>query len=372
MSDKPGDEAESQRLRQTVTNLLVRIEENQQIQARFHDFEFQLLSCISLEELLAKILRGAQSHFQLAAVSLVLHDPDYKISTLMEYLDLDDFGPCLQLRHSDEFFIDLYQHSPTVRLGQQDVLTTSRLFPGCDTGVGSVALLPLMRQHSQIGSLHFGAEDPNRYSADKAVSFMWHLASMMAICIENSVAFEHFQRLGKEDNLTRVHNRRSFEEEFVKEIERAQRQQQALSLLFIDVDHFKGINDSYGHQVGDQCLRHIAKQIKGELRKTDLPARYGGEEFVIILPNTEITEAELIAERVRLAVANAPLEHEIGHLPLTVSIGLTCWRGVGGEMDNEVQAQLISESDAAMYLAKQRGRNQVVSYHPDTIAASLG
>lgn len=356
-----ADNEEYQRLRQIVTNLLVRIEDNQQIQARFNDFEFQLLDCNHLPELLNKLLVDTVKHFELTAVSLVLYDPDYSISSLIEYLELSDYDKRLQLRHSQEFFVSLYQHSPTVRLGELEVLSATRLFPNAEK-IGSAVLMPLMRKQRQIGSLHFGSHSAARYSADKATSFMFHLASVVAVCLENCIALEQLQKQGMEDILTQVHNRRSFEVEFAKELERADRQQTPLSCLFVDIDHFKHINDSYGHPAGDRCLRQVAQQISAELRKTDLLARYGGEEFVALLPFCPKQEAITIAERVRLAIANNPLKLDaMETIPLTVSIGLTTWQPVS-DMHEQLPAwgeKILAAADRAMYAAKRLGRNQV-------------
>jgi diguanylate cyclase (GGDEF)-like protein len=363
-----ADEEEYQRLRQIVTNLLVRIEDNQQIQARFNDFEFQLLDCDRLAEILDKVLVDSIKHFDLTAVSLVLYDPDYSITSLVEHLDLQNYDKRFQLRYSQEFFTTLYQSSPTVRLGELDVLAATRLFPKTDK-IGSAVLMPLMRQQRQIGSLHFGSHSATRYSADKATSFMWHLASVVAVCLENCVALEQLQRQGMEDILTQVHNRRSFELEFGKELERADRQKTPLSCLFVDIDHFKQINDSYGHPAGDRCLRQVAHLISEELRKTDLLARYGGEEFVALLPHCQNQEAHVIAERVRLAIANNPLKlDEQETIPLTVSVGLTTWQPDGDSHNqlNQCGEKILAAADRAMYAAKRSGRNQVQS---DEIAA---
>jgi len=312
---------------------------------------------------LDRLLNDAVKHFELTDVSLVLYDPDYSISSLIEHLDLTDFDKRLQLRHSKEFFISLYQHSPTVRLGELEVLSATSLFRKADK-IGSAVLMPLMRKQRQIGSLHFGSYSATRYSADKATSFMWHLASVVAVCLENCVALEQLQRQGMEDILTQVHNRRSFEIEFSKELERADRQQTPLSCLFVDIDHFKQINDSYGHSAGDRCLRKVAQQISKELRKTDLLARYGGEEFVALLPHCHNNEAHVIAERVRLAIANNPLQLDDQEtIPLTVSIGLTTWQPEGKAQNElgEWGEKILAAADRAMYAAKRSGRNQVQS-----------
>ncbi len=359
--DDMKNEQDYQRLRQTVTNLLVRIEENQQIQARFHDYEFQLLGCRTVSELLDRLFEGAKEHFDLVGVSLVLYDPDYSIAGLIEHLELGDYNNCFQLRQNEDFFVQIYDGVPSVRLGELELLKSVRLFPNVGK-IGSVALLPLMRQERQIGSLHFASHSSTRYSPDKAVSFMWHLALMVAVCLENCIALEQLKRQGHEDILTQVRNRRSFEEELVKEIERAQRQSTQLSCMFVDIDHFKNINDTYGHQIGDLCLREVANHINQELRKTDLLARYGGEEFVVLLPNCDSAQVAIIAERVRATIEKNSLKTaDKKEISLTVSVGLTTWTPTTVNT-NDLQLvgkELLGAADSAMYAAKKEGRNKI-------------
>lgn len=355
------EQSHSQRLRQTVSRLLERIEQNQQIQARFHDYEFDLLACRQMPELLERLIAGAARHFDLVGVSLALHDPDYSMSGLLEHLELGDFGGALQLQPTSELFDELFPSKPKVVLGELNGGIRDRLFPAA-AKVGSVALLPLMRGENLMGSLHFASDSPTRYSADKGVSFMWHLASMVAICLENCKALEQLQRQGQEDILTQVRNRRAFDEELAKELDRAERQGEPLSCLFADIDYFKQINDAYGHQVGDRCLRQVAQQINRELRKTDLLARYGGEEFVALLPGCPPAVASVTADRVRLAVANRPLVlSDDESIPLTISVGLCTWRG-GERRTGDLEAvgeRLVQQADLAMYRAKESGRNCV-------------
>ena len=154
-----------------------------------------------------------------------------------------------------------------------------------------------------IGSLHLGSIDPSRYNPNVATDYINHLASIIGVCIENCISQETLRRLSMIDMLTKVHNRRSFNTELNREISRASRSQQPLSCLFIDLDHFKQVNDTHGHPTGDRVLRGSAQTIKDQLRKTDFIARYGGEEFAVLLPGCESQQALQIAETIREAVA---------------------------------------------------------------------
>ncbi|NIB44375.1 sensor domain-containing diguanylate cyclase [Pseudomaricurvus alkylphenolicus] len=353
---------ENSRLQQVVKTLLKRIEENQRIEKHFQEFEFKLLGSNSLSGVLHLLLNGAMEHFQLDDVGLILVDRDYTVNDLLEALDIDRFDNRLQLRNSDDFAMSLYPGDYQISLGELDPLTSGRLFPN-SSRTGSAALLPLLRQGQMIGSLHFASQSAQRFSADKAVDFMHHLASICAVCLENSLAHEHLNHQSQVDMLTQVSNRLHFEAEFAKELERAERSDDGLACLFVDVDHFKRINDQFGHQAGDACLKRVAMAIKQQLRKTDLLARYGGEEFVVLLPRCTQEPASEIAERIRASVAALRVDVAAEEpLKPTVSLGLACWQPVGERSSDlsRLGQRLISCADDAMYEAKSKGRNCVV------------
>lgn len=371
-------ELENRRLQRNIQSLMTRIEDNQRIQQRFHDLELHLLSCRDLAGLLQALIVNTLDRFELDAISLVLHDPDYSTRELLHYLeqerDIESFGPRLQLRHSVDFLREFYLPDPVdpdvdnvaVTLGPVDDLEAARLFPHVP-GIASAALLPLMRQTNPIGSLHLGSCSPTRFSPDKATDFMVHLAQIVAVCLENSLAREHLRRQGQVDMLTQVSNRRNFDTVYAKELARAERSDEPLSCMFVDVDHFKRINDSYGHLAGDLCLKGVAQRIQLQLRKTDLLARFGGEEFVVLLPRSRAREAIQIAERVRRAIEDEPLPVEANEecgafeIEVTASIGVCSWQPEEERIEDLslLGKQLLQAADSAMYDAKQGGRNLV-------------
>jgi len=164
----------------------------------------------------------------------------------------------------------------------------------------------------------------------------------------------HFERVAMVDGLTELPNRRSLDDTFARQLTRSLREQQPLSLLMVDVDHFKKLNDTHGHLVGDEVLKRLARILRRQVRPLDLVARYGGEEFALMLPNTDSDAAVMIANRLRTAIANPAAEEASSHLPVaTVSIGVATARA-GVSM-----SELMSQSDAALYRAKQSGRNLV-------------
>lgn len=165
------------------------------------------------------------------------------------------------------------------------------------------------------------------------------------------------QALALFDSLTGVYNRRAFEARLEDECQRCQRYQHPLSLIFFDLDHFKSVNDRYGHLVGDGVLRWFAQKLQELVRSFDVVARFGGEEFCVILPETAGRQALGVAERVREAIASEPCKLDDLALKVTVSGGIAESRG-----QMNCAAALIRAADEALYEAKKRGRNRVVLF----------
>lgn len=161
------------------------------------------------------------------------------------------------------------------------------------------------------------------------------------------------------DELTGVYNRREFNLQLKNELERSQRYSHCFTLLLLDIDHFKKLNDTYGHQVGDEALRIIAALLKQEFRDLDRVARYGGEEFVVILPETSSSIAYAVAERIRQVIAAYPLpiDNKEQTINVTVSGGLATF-----PKDGESEEALIHNADQALYAAKRSSRNKIIIY----------
>jgi diguanylate cyclase (GGDEF)-like protein len=158
------------------------------------------------------------------------------------------------------------------------------------------------------------------------------------------------------DALTGIYNRRYFMELFSTLV---QRDRTGLSLLMLDIDHFKSVNDTYGHDVGDLALQHFVATVQTNLRVNDVIARLGGEEFVVLLPNTPIARAADVAQRLCQHVAHTPLKWSDGELPMTVSIGLAAIAPAAVD-DHDCLVNILKRADHALYQAKHNGRNQVV------------
>jgi diguanylate cyclase (GGDEF)-like protein len=180
------------------------------------------------------------------------------------------------------------------------------------------------------------------------------LAEQAAVAIVNSRLSAEIERLAVVDELTGVFNRRGLVILGAREVERARRLGRPLAVLFVDLDHFKSLNDEYSHEVGDQALKKVSRRILDGMRRIDTVARYGGEEFVVLLAETELGSAVDVAERVRQMVESTNLATGRGPARVTVSIGVTARGPKTTSLDG-----LIRRADEAMYAAKQAGRNRV-------------
>jgi len=172
-------------------------------------------------------------------------------------------------------------------------------------------------------------------------------------------ANQELERKNVLDELTGLHNRRFYDQKILAEYRRSRRNLTALSLVLIDIDHFKSVNDNHGHLAGDQCLIWLSTHIKQSLKRSaDKAFRYGGEEFCLILPNTETEGALLLAEQLRILVSEQAFQFQDTEIPLTISCGICTYQqqaDIGPE-------QIFSGADKALYQAKHDGRNQTQQY----------
>lgn len=162
------------------------------------------------------------------------------------------------------------------------------------------------------------------------------------------------QHIAVTDGLTGLYNRRGFFELSNHEMERIKRFESTFSVIMIDIDHFKRVNDTYGHAVGDQVLKQVAARFHEQVRKVDILGRYGGEEFSILLPETKLAGARNLAERLRCCIADQPIETAKGFMNMTISVGLATL--VNSAMTLE---EILKQADDALYQAKESGRNRI-------------
>lgn len=365
-------EAENESLRARMDYLLEQAERNHAIMCRHQAFDLKIVGAGTFPDLIGTIFRTLPAISGLDIVTLSLVDPDADISTVMGKLGVD-FGafPQLVFVSKDSALGFVPSRTPALTappkpmLGPYVPAVHHAMFPNPPTGLQSIALVPLLRNKRIIGSLNLGSVNPSRFTPALGTDFIEHMASIIAICLENVISNEMLKYIGLTDSLTGVYNRRYIDRRLLEEIGRARRQAYRISCMYIDIDHFKAVNDSVGHQGGDEVLREVAARIKAELRLSDALGRFGGEEFVVLLIDADLESATIVAQRIRASIADIPFELSSGELlPISVSIGVATLDDF--ERDHAIEGvaqQLVAHADTALYQAKEGGRNRVVTFH---------
>ena len=214
-----------------------------------------------------------------------------------------------------------------------------------------IAYIPLIYKESSLGVMVLGRL--KAYSSDEE-ELLNYLGNQISIALDNSIAHRRIQELSISDHLTGLNNRRYLSIRLEEEWARCIRQNEPLSVILADLDDFKTVNDTYGHDKGDEVLRMVGKILKSIARKEDVVARFGGEEFVVLFANMSSTEAALKAEEIRSAVASANYPWAKGEI--TISIGVATYP----DAEVEYESELLQAADKAMYEAKTNGKNKVV------------
>jgi diguanylate cyclase (GGDEF)-like protein len=219
----------------------------------------------------------------------------------------------------------------------------------------SLLITPVSIAERPFGAVVLWHAEPHRLGPAEHESVEM-LCGVAAPGLHTAVLYEKLDRKAATDSLTELPNRGAFEARLASAAAHFQRYGRPFSLLVLDVDHFKRVNDTWGHEAGDRVLQHVASIIRSSLREVDFPARLGGEEFVILLPETLAEQAALVADRVRETIENSALAWNRNRLSVTASLGLA-----GCPEHTLVPAEVLPLADAALYRAKEGGRNRVVA-----------
>lgn len=360
---EPSSEVALRDLRAKLRGLREAAQKNEVILRKTQERELELLGAESLSDLLRVLVGSLAESYSLNAVTLVLLDPDHEVRHLLiaDGERLEDFP--------DVLFVDaLGDLSAPLRalarpwVGPFAFETHAILFPS-GVALRSLALIPLTRHKRLSGLLVFGSADVRRFTRQHSTDFLGHLGIIAAVCLENAVNRARLLRSGLTDFLTGWHNRRYLHTRMKEELARAQRHGASVACLMIDLDHFKELNDTRGHLAGDQMLRELARRIEAHTRTSDTAARFGGDEFALLLPETALTEAVRLAERILRAVTSTPVDlGPTGRSRLSLSIGVGALRPSREERDLGAAAdRLLSRADAALYKAKAAGRGRVAA-----------
>lgn len=213
---------------------------------------------------------------------------------------------------------------------------------------------PLMYHDVALGVIVLASTAPIQ---PEAIHFMDLVNASLAVAFRNALTYDQLQQLAANDSLTGMFNRRFGMARLQEEYGRAIRSGSPLGICLFDLDHFKLVNDTYGHTMGDKVLVHVSKVIRSALREGDVALRYGGEEFMVVLPGASITDAFEIADRIRRLIAETVFQHGSNALSLTISGGAAAWP----EFDASSSDALVRQADESLYKAKEEGRNRIIA-----------
>ena len=313
------------------------------------------ISLLSLEQISSVLIDRLPSVFSIDYFTLFLYDQDKRKLNLM----------CHNHPEIESSFSISLSSSPIMEaavlrgqyIREQD-FSTSSYYRGADNPLfkkGYFVSIPLMIEKEVVGVLNINDVDQDSFNVGD-LGFILNLSELIAMSISNAVLYEQTKKLAVTDGLTGISNRPNMEQSLLSEFERSKRYGVPLSVVLLDVDHFKDVNDSYGHQKGDEILVTFASVLKKFCRANDTAARYGGEEFLMILPQSNAQGAFKIAERVREEIMKMSFVGNDSKFSVTTSCGVA-------ELNRDYMKntdQLINVADNAMYEAKNSGRNKTI------------
>jgi len=311
----------------------------------------QLLSSLNVRVIAEKLIDGAVRIAPSKSVFFLVKGTEVELLHHKGFEDIDE--NVVSLKHSVLNMV-VKNKEP---LNLSDVRHyRSPIMPFKTGNIGSVFVLPLLFERDLLGILVILSEETNAFNPYQ-IELLKVLGNQASISIANAKFHEEIEKLAITDGLTGLFNHRHFQERLKQEFHRLGRFPEPISLLIIDIDHFKEINDTYGHPVGDAVLKDVSDIINKTIRSIDVPARYGGEEFAVILIGTHARGALKMAERLRKAVKKQVFSAERNEFQITVSIGIST------SHDNiRSKEELIEKADKALYHAKKTGRNRSVPW----------
>lgn len=269
--------------------------------------------------------------------------------------------PSATVSHFQQHIIDRYQALAGRALPTKNVRVESTGITPLDEPareLGSLISVPVISGDLVLGMLAIGSEDPHTFD-DLAIATLYHCAGILSTML---TALDEMRNLATRDPLTGLYNRRQLDEELSRSWQLANRYKNFMSVLMVDLDKFKEVNDQFGHRAGDQLLKEFVAALDSQVRASDIVARYGGDEFVIILPQASEAEAIGLAHRILDTIRGKTFLESTGDLRLRASIGVTVYDPAQPLLS---QHDLIQQADQALYIAKAAGRDTCVSWKPE-------
>ncbi len=335
-----------------------RLRENEQIHRKFNLLESRMIATLNFRDFFECLITEMAGIFDVPRVWLTVIEESHLADLIRQLNDSEIIGKttCF-IKKSDFDAIIGAQGRPL--LFNSDMAHCRSFFPdGRISSIRSLALTPVTIDGEVVGSLNQGDTDPARYEPDMDTSYLEQLMLKISLCLSNVAAHEKLRFYAYHDPLTNLLNRRAFEAELERETSRCARHGQPLSLVFMDVDAFKDINDGFGHETGDMALKYVADALTGLSRKEDIVARFAGDEFVVILPETPPEMADAFMKRVQDYLDRHPLFTTGALFHLAVSHGVASMAdSAPGQPD-----LLVKKADERLYRVKEdKRRNRRIS-----------
>lgn len=339
-----------------IKEIIETLNQNQEIARKFFEIETSILSILNFKDFLERLLTEIQEKMEIPYVWLALIEK----SDFAEMLQKSAASEIMKERTSlieRDLFLKVIKNKAEPILANDDLTAFHALLPREHKfHIRSLAIAPLTLDGGIIGSLNQADSSKFRYRPDMDTTLLKRLVTIVSICLSNVMAHEKLNFLASRDSLTGLLNRRVLEHIVKREFDRAERYGTPLTVVFLDVDDFKMVNDLYGHDAGDDVLKYVATQLLSMTRTSDVVARFAGDEFIVILPNTPVDEASKFAARLQAFFINHPLNFEGTSIQISVSYGLSHIE------DGAYNAMsLLKKADKMLYRAKM-GKNARHSY----------
>lgn len=332
-------------LEKRLASVLSNSRANEAIAQKLFDIETQILSCKSSQELLQQLLSSIKDKFNLEGICLLLAEP-----TPLSYLLSGNMQSNWHQQNSRNISVKLLKsfHPQRKPLLTNNIDEIKAILPkNLASKTYSAALTPLILEGELFGSLLFTDSNPSRFTPDLGTLLLEQLAVKVSLCLSNAMIREQLEYMAHYDRLTGVANRRLMEVSINEELIRQRRYNVPFSVLFIDCNKFKKINDTYGHDCGDKVLTYVATQLQELIRENDKCFRYAGDEFVITLASQTYQEALLACKRLTHFFQHNPMPYEGSFLPITISCGAAASNG------EKTMDELLKQADEQLYLHKK-------------------
>ncbi len=335
-----------------TTSLYGRLKRNEELAQKFYEVEKKILTILRFQDLFGVLLSEIKGQFNVPYVWISLIDNSDALHLIQSTTDLTELlTDSVNIIDASTFFALVGRQTDPI-LANEGLRPYYKLLPeDRNFLIKSLAIAPITMDGEIIGSLNQGDAAATRFQPGMDTSLLEQLATKVSLCLSNVTAHEKLTFLAYHDPLTGLLNRRVMETALKREVGRAKRYQLPLSVIFLDLDYFKNVNDTFGHETGDQLLKHLAWQLSDRSREPDIVARFAGDEFVIILPETNEEQAQALMERIHDHLKETPLVTKETEIPVSISFGVASTADIALD-DEEAPAKLLKKADEQLYIKK--------------------